>query len=65
MFENTRTKSKSKTLPGYDTEQESQAKVRLQAAGWLIPGDAFWDSDKKVFTMDKPEMKEDDEEAES
>jgi hypothetical protein len=54
MFKNTRTNQTMAELKVFPAEDERSARMRLSAAGWSIPGDAFFDEDRKVFTMDEP-----------
>lgn len=61
MFKNTRTNQTMAELKVFPAEDERSARMRLSAAGWSIPGDAYFDEDRKVFTMDKPEQAADSE----
>lgn len=52
MFTNSRTGSKSKELKAYQTESESEAKARLESAGWDLSSGSF-DESKKIFTTEE------------
>jgi len=53
MFINKRTGAKAKELRGYDSEEEADAKRRLEAAGWQFGGVDFnFDAQSKMFTLD-------------
>ena len=60
MFRNTRTGQTASELPAFPAEDERSAKMRLAAAGWVIGGDAYFDDDKKKFTLEKPAADTDD-----
>jgi len=63
MFKNTRTGASASELRGYNTEDEMDAKIRLEAAGWKFDVDYEWDDDRKLFSLKKEmeeEVKEDD-----
>jgi len=50
MFKNTRTGASASELRGYETESESDAKRRLEAAGWNFAGVSYeWDDGEKLF----------------
>lgn len=58
MFKNKRTGASAAELRAYDTETESDAKRRLEAAGWSFAGVAFtFDDEKKIFTTDAIDTK--------
>jgi len=53
MFINKRTGAKAKELRGYDSEEEADAKRRLEAAGWQFGGVDFnFDTQSKKFILD-------------
>jgi hypothetical protein len=56
MFENKRTGAKAGELRAYASEEESDARSRLEAAGWNI-SEVDYEFENKVF---KPKMKADD-----
>ena len=54
MFKNTKTGASASELRGYQTEEEADAKRRLEAAGWSFSGvDYEWDDDKAIFETTK------------
>lgn len=64
MFTNSRTGAKAAELRGYNTEDEADAKRRLEAAGWSFQGVEYsWDDAKKLFTTDKIDTKAEREKA--
>jgi len=56
-FLNKRTGAKAAELRGYDSESESDAKRRLEAAGWQFDVSFEWDDSKKMFTTDAIDTK--------
>ena len=66
MFKNSRTGQTAAELRAYSAESESDAKLRLGAAGWSFPTDYVFDDSKKLFTLkvDKPDSEETDSDAE-
>lgn len=52
MFKNTRTGATSRELRANKTEDEADAKSRLETAGWDLNG-AQYDTAKKIFTMEE------------
>jgi hypothetical protein len=51
MFNNNRTGQKQSILRGYKTEDEADAKARLEAAGWDFASAEYkWDDVVKTFT---------------
>ena len=52
MFTNGRTGAKSRELRANKNEDESEAKTRLETAGWDLNGAQF-DKAKALFTMDE------------
>jgi len=49
VFINNRSGAKSRELRAYQTESESEAKARLEAAGWSFTIDYTWDDNQKMF----------------
>lgn len=61
MFTNNRTGQKQSVLRGYKTEEEADAKARLEAAGWdFNSADYKWDDMEKTFTAVTSESTEDE-----
>lgn len=59
MFVNSRTQQRQATLRGYRTESEDEAKMRLQAAGWIFQGvDYDWDDEAKTFVVNETKAAE-------
>jgi len=57
-FENKRTGAKAAELRAYDSEDEADAKRRLEAAGWDFQSAAHsFDEMKKIFTTDAIDTK--------
>jgi len=63
-FLNKRTGAKAAELTAYDSENETDAKRRLTAAGWDFSSASFtYDETKKVFSTDAIDTKKEREKA--
>jgi len=51
VFTNSRSGAKARELRAYQTESESEAKARLEAAGWSFSIPYEFDDNQKLFTV--------------
>ena len=60
VFTNNRSGAKARELRAYQTESESEAKARLEAAGWSFTISYTWDDNQKMFKAGNDDAPSDD-----